>query len=403
MFAQKNNGRVLLKLGIALVLLAGVAALVFFSLQRTARVKLAQRGDAVDAVTGSITVDADGGTNKELKAEADGKVVECAKIVAGQRFKEGEVLVQLDTAELERAIAETKRNYLEGKKRAHMTLTGGKPELVAGAKDLSDQERAKLFRDVNPARKLVAEKLEQVRRMYKLNNVSDEDLRNAERALENIDLELQFKALDEAKGDADFKSTLENYQLQLDRMRVVAPSDGEITEALVWKGALIGRGHVVGKFMSHERVVAAKISEESFGRVRVGQKARVRLLTYGEQNFDATVSKLLPKADETQRFTVFLDVKVDDPDQLKPASTGEVTITVDARKNSIMIPRRALFDGDKVYVVKDGRVQKREVKVGYLALNVAEILDGIAEGEPVIVDKLEAYRAGDRVRVEVLP
>lgn len=402
MFAKKNNGRVLLKLGLVLVVLAGAVGFAFSSLQETAHVKPVRRGNAVDAVTGSVTVDAEGGTGKELKAEADGKVVECAAIVEGHRFKEGDVLLQLDTTELERTFKQTERAYNEARQRSHELMTGGKPQLLAKAKELSTEQLAELFQKVNPDREQAAEKLKQAERLFQLNNISKEQLREAQRALERIDLNLRLEAFNEKKADLDFQATRENYELQLERMQIRAPSDGEIVEASIWKGALIGRGHVVGKFMSHDRVVSARISEESFGRVKVGQTALVRLLTYGENNFEAKVSKLLPKADEAQRFKVFLDVKVDSPDLLKPNSTGEVTITVDVQPDSLIAARRALFDGDKLYVVKDGRVEKRQVKVGYVNLTEAQILDGVKEGEHVIVDQLDQFRDGERVRVEVL-
>lgn len=402
MFAKKNNGRLLLKLGLVLVVLAGAAVFAFSSLQETAHVKPVRRGTAVDAVTGSVSVDAEGGTAKELKAEADGKVVECAAIVEGHKFKEGDVLLKLDTTELERAFKQAERAHKEARQRAHELMTGGKPELLAKANELSAEQLAELFRKVNPNREQAAEKLKQARRYFELNNISKEQLRDAERTLENIDLDLRLKAFDEKKSDADFEAARENYELQLERMQIKAPSDGEIVEASIWKGALIGRAHVVGKFMSHERVVAARISEESFGRVKVGQTAFVRLLTYGDSNFEAKVSKLLPKADEAQRFKVFLDVKVDNPDQLKPNSTGEVTITVDMQPNSLITARRAVFDSDKLYVVKDGRVEKRQVKIGYVNLTEAQILEGVKEGELVIVDQLDLFRDGERVRVEVL-
>jgi RND family efflux transporter MFP subunit len=400
MCAKQTSGRVLLKLGVVIVVLAGIGFAALRGLQKTARVKAVERSTAVDAVTGSVFVDADGGTHKELKAEAEGKVAESASIVRGKRFKKDDVLLQLDTADYVRQVEDYRRRYLDEKKLAHIRLTSGKPQLLAGVEKLTDEERARLYREVSPTRKLVVEKLAQAKRLFELNSISAEALREAERALENLDLQLQIDALNERRGEVDFKVTMENHQLQLDRMQIRAPDDGEITEANIWNGALIGRGHVVGKFMSHARVVSAKISEESFGRVRVGQVARVRLLTHGDREFDATVSKLLPNADEGQRFTAFLDVKVDSAEQLRPGSTGEVTITVDARPNALMIARRALFDSDKVFVVKHGQVELRTVKVGYLALNVAQVKEGLAEGELVIVDELDQFRAGDRVKPE---
>ncbi len=426
MLLKNNNGRVLLKLGVVLLVVAAIAFATFNRFQKTAVVKAAKVDTAVDAVTGSVAVDADGGANKELKSEGEGKVIECEKVNIGAPFKENDILVKLDDSELRRRIKDFERAYHDGKKQAHIELTGGKPEKLANVeklsdeerealyragspekfadlKTLSDEERAALYRVVSPMRKISADNLEKVKRMHAMSSVSNEDLKNAERALEAVDLGLQQKAFLERKGEQDFKSQMDSFVIELDRMIIKAPDDGEITEALIWKGALIGRNHVVGKFMSHTRIVTAKISEENFGRVQLGQRAKVRLLTYGKKDFDAVVSKMLPKADEVQRFTVFLDVKVDSQDQLKPNSTGEVTITVDHRPNAVMVPRVALFDSDKICVVSSGRVQKRQVKLGYINLTEAEILSGVAKGEHVIIDQPQRYRDGDRVRIEVIP
>ncbi len=403
MFAKKNNGSVLLKLGFVLVVLAVAGYFVMQRLQSTARVKAAERLVAVDAVTGTVSVDADGGT-RELTSDLPGRVLQCDAIDQARLFKEKDVLVQLDDSEMRRALAEAERQYQSSKERARFNLTGGKPELLQ-APNLTDAEREKIVRENYPDRKRAQEKLDDLKRLLKLGNVAEKEVQVVERMIEDIDRELKLKLLDEKKGEEDFIVTRRNAELQIEKMAIKAPSDGQIDATFTHRGALIGGGVRVATWFSNTRVVAAKISEESFGKVKIGQKARLRLLTYGHQEFDATVSKLLPKADEAQRFTVFLDVKVE-PERkaelLKPGSTGEVTITVAERPNQVMIQRRAIFDSDKVYVVNGGRVELRQVKVGFLALNVAEIIEGVKEGEQVIVDNLYQFRDGQRVSVEVV-
>lgn len=88
-------------------------------------------------------------------------------------------------------------------------------------------------------------------------------------------------------------------------------------------------------------------------------------------------------------------------DKLVPGLTGEVSIIVGQRDAAAIIPRRALR-GNEVFVVAGGRVELRSVKVGYIALNMAEITEGLAEGEQVIVEELDLYRPGMRVRTQVL-
>jgi RND family efflux transporter MFP subunit len=377
MQANPSKGGLIVRLAVVLAVLAAAGVAIVHSLRDTARVKAVNRDTAIDAVTGSVVVQADGGF-KELRMEAAGKV-KVANIEPGSSFRKGDVLVQLDTTELDRQIAETRRKFE------------------------SDKARAKIALENNPERKVAEERLATAKRLFDLGNASEEDLKGAQRALDGIVTRLKLTDFDDQKADVDFKVAMEGLELLRDKMRVTAPFDGMIHNdgAMTWEGALINGGQPVTKVFARRRVVEAKISEESFGRVKLGQPARIRLLTYGTQTFDATVSKLLPSADDAQRFTVHLDVKAD-PDQLGPLSTGEVTITVDRIPDQIMVLRRSIFDSNKVYVVKDGRVERRTLEVGIVSLNNAQVRKGLTVGELVIVDRLEEFREGQRVRTEVV-
>jgi multidrug efflux pump subunit AcrA (membrane-fusion protein) len=115
------------------------------------------------------------------------------------------------------------------------------------------------------------------------------------------------------------------------------------------------------------------------------------------------VSKILPTADpETQRHLIDLHITDIAPEKLIPGITGEVSVLVGSRHAEAIIPRRALIN-ESVYVVADGRVELRRVKKGYVWLTGAEILEGLKPGEKVIVDDLDTFRDGDRVRTEELP
>lgn len=377
MRAKKNNGSVLLKLGIVLVVLAGAGWLMLQNLQSTAKVKAVNRDMAIDAVTGSVVVQAEGGF-KELKSEAPGKVVQ-ANINPGSSFKKGDVLVQLDTTELDRQVAETERKFK------------------------SDKDRAKIILDNNPEKKVAQEKLDTAKRLFQLGNASEEDVKAAQRALDAIETKLKLTEFDDQKAEEDYKVKMEDFKLLREKMRVVAMFDGTIHNdgAMTWEGALINAGQPVTKVFSRKRVVEAKISEEDFGRVKVGQPAKIRLLTYGGKEFVGTVAKLLPSADDAQRFTVHIEVTAD-AEQLNPLSTGEVTITVDRQPDQMMILRRSVFDSNKVFVVKNGRVERRTLEIGYVSLNNVQVRQGLEVGDLVIVDRLEEFREGQRVRVEVV-
>ena len=153
--------------------------------------------------------------------------------------------------------------------------------------------------------------------------------------------------------------------------------------------------------ISTDRKVVARISEEDFAGIRLGQKASVRFLSYGNELYTASVSKILPTADpDTQRYEVFLNVDLP-LELLIPGLTGEVSIVVGEHENTLIVPRRALF-GTSLFVVKNGVVHLRKVSIGYIGLNEAEILDGVGEGERIIVDEIDRFRDGDHVRSIIL-
>jgi hypothetical protein len=70
--------------------------------------------------------------------------------------------------------------------------------------------------------------------------------------------------------------------------------------------------------------------------------------------------------------------------------------------DQIMVLRRSIFDSDQVYVVRNGRVERRKLELGIVSLNNAQVRKGLEVGELVIVDRLEEFRAGQRVRTEVV-
>jgi RND family efflux transporter MFP subunit len=186
------------------------------------------------------------------------------------------------------------------------------------------------------------------------------------------------------------------------KMSIIAPSDGVVTEVYARAGDLIGSNSPIANIIATTRTVEAKLSEENFASVKVGQRSTVRFLTYGADQYNAVVTKVLPSADSaTQRYTIFLDVHLPEGRVLVPGLTGEVSIVIAERDNAVIIPRRALI-GEYVYVVDGGRISQRKIEKGYESLNQVEILKGLDAGEQVVVEQQDRFRDGDRVRTSVL-
>ncbi len=381
MAAKNDKGNVALKLLVALVIVVAAAWLVLGQFRATAVVAAVERGDAVDIVTGSVVVHAEGNV-KELKSEAAGRVEWCEALATGAVFKKGDELVRLDSSDLRREIEQAETDFKTATERREIQL-----------------------RD-DPRLKVAQRTFDNAKRAHDRHEISDVDFDSAQHAFDKAKTDLELESFDSTQAKAAFDNKQAESKRLLAKMTIRAPVDGIVRDSAVYPGAIISQGTTVATYYSKERFIEAKVSEDSASKLGVGQRAKVRLLNLGNTEYDATVTKILPFADaETQRYTAYLEIdpKVLAPEKLIPFGTGEVTITVAENKNSQLVPRRALFsgiDGYYVFVVKDGRVEKRKVDVGLLGLNKAEVKKFLSAGETVIVSDLEQFRGGQRVRAE---
>jgi RND family efflux transporter MFP subunit len=356
------------------VLIALAVGLIYFT-RPVAKVVRVVRGQAVKAVPGSVMVDAE--YEMELKSELGGRIIKSA-LDEGKHVKEGEFLAQLDTGGIEIQIEKLQIDEDMLKKR----IAVGSPAQLSldGAKvGFADAER-----------------------LHKLGQMSDSDFESQQRGFESVQWQVKLEQISNQNLIDVDENALKAMRRDRDKMTITAPFDGVVSKVLARPGALIDAATPIAVLISTNRTVVARISEEDFAGIRVGQKASVRFLGYSDELHRASVSKILPTADpDTQRYEVFLDVDLP-LELLIPGLTGEVSIVVGEHENTLIVPRRAL-SGYNLLVVKNGRVRLRKVSIGYVGLNEVEILDGVGEGERVIVEDTDLFRDGDHVRSTILP
>lgn len=356
--------------------IAGLAALAVFLLRPVAPVAVATRGTAVRTVPGTVEVKAE--FTNELKSEVGGRVGE-SFLDVGKRVERGDVLVQLDTGDVDLEIERIRNEIVAARRKVELGST-----LRADVLNMRDTV-ANLERQAAAGAYPQAELEKQRRTLQQLEQRMELDEVNLKLALENFENQLRAKERERQK------------------MTITAPAQGVITTVYARAGDLIGSNSPIATIIATTRTIEAKLSEENFAAVKLGQKASVRFLTFGADQYNATVTKILPSADPTtQRYTVFLDVVLPAGRVLLPGLTGEVSIVISERANATIIPRRALI-GDYVYILDGSRVVRRRVEKGYEGLNQVEILKGVAVDERVVVEQQDRFRDGDRVRAQVVP
>jgi RND family efflux transporter MFP subunit len=371
-----NSGRAFLKALVVLAVLAAAGLATAYFLRPIAKVAIVGRGDTASIVPGSVVVEAE--RESPIASEIEGKVLK-TDLVPGQQVKEGEVLFQLDTRDIDLEIAQAQADFDAAR------------ETVKIAADMAALQL-----------KSKQEEFEASKREYDANKLAGVAFEKAER-----DFKL-FKQ-EQAKADADYKlrvATLETAlkvaQRKKEKMTIKAPFDGTITQVFAHNNDLVGAKVPLANIIAATRRVKAKISEENFAAVAEGMKARITFLGYRDQVFVATVTQKLPTAEpDTQRYIAFLKVDGIEPAKLLPNLTGEVGVIVGEHKNVVRVPRIAMRDG-YAFVVEDGRMREHKLDTGYIDYNWVEVKSGVKEGDVIIVEDTDSFHDGQRVRTQAV-
>lgn len=139
--------------------------------------------------------------------------------------------------------------------------------------------------------------------------------------------------------------------------------------------------------------VVAMLHESIVDDVGPGMRAKVQVESLSNCELDGHVVAVSPMAVMNWRTDVrYFEsiVKLENPPRgLRPGMTAEVDIAMPRRQNVIAIPAGAvaLEDGHEVcFVVHEDGLERREVKLGQVTRDMAEVTEGLTEGEQVVLN-----------------
>jgi RND family efflux transporter MFP subunit len=245
-------------------------------------------------------------------------------------------------------------------------------------------------------------------------------------------------AIDKAKSEYDAavvgatleKQTLERIQKQLDHCIVKAPQDGILvySKMYYWDNTnRIGPGgtvHFQQPLFSlpdlTQMQVKVKVHESMIKKVKVGQKAEIRVDPYPDRVLHGTVTSVATLADSMRPWSeeggvkeYICLVKIDDlplEAELKPGMTAEVKIHAKEIPDVLLVPVQAVAQSEGqhiAYVIGPrGPVERRDVEVGENNEKFVQIVSGLSEGERVALDARARAAAEAKARentIELVP
>jgi RND family efflux transporter MFP subunit len=169
-----------------------------------------------------------------------------------------------------------------------------------------------------------------------------------------------------------------------------SPVSGIVTEKKAIQGMRFMPGEALYQIADLSAVwVVADVFEQDIGLVKPGAKATVKISAYPDKTFAGAVTYVYPTLTAATR-TVPVRIELANPGGLlKPGMFAQVELPVAARGAVVTVPVSAVIDSGTRQIVliqaREGRYEPREVKLGARSDNYVEVLDGVTDGELVVV------------------
>lgn len=318
----------------------------------------------------------------------------------GDRVEQGQIIAELETAELDALI---------GQRRAELKLAEAK---LAAFATISPEEDARARADVarfEAAVTLTAEDLARQQALLEgelVPRATADAARDrhavAEAELESVRRTLQVLRAGHTEGRKQAEADVERARAALesatvDRSFAVlrSPIAGVVASVATQEGETVAAGLNAPTFVTVvdlERLQAhAYVDEVDIGKVETGQRAAFTVDAFPARDFHGRVAAVYPSAtiqDNVVKYIVAIDIEGPYAGLLRPEMTASVRIDLETR-TVLAVPTRAIRqDAGRtvVHVADGGRLEVRPVRVGWRDGPWAEITEGLAAGERILVN-----------------
>lgn len=185
---------------------------------------------------------------------------------------------------------------------------------------------------------------------------------------------------------AKLDATISEYML-------VSEYDGVITQIAVKEGDSLARGTELITLNNYDEVtMTVSVDDSDIKQIEVGNPVNITVDAFEEEIFAGTVEEISEaQIDSNSNVTYQVEVSVTGAvDGLYEGMSGEVTFITKETKEVIYVSNRAIYrDGNTSYVLlqsEDGTTTRQEVSTGFSDGVNAEILEGLQEGDVVLIE-----------------
>ena len=336
--------------------------------------------------------------------------LEKISVQMGDSVRQGQVIAQIDRAEFLQKVKEIEAKVAQARAQYAELEAGTRAEDIREAEEAVKQAQSR-FNNAKLQRERVLALYDRQVISKKEADVSEMDYNVTEAQLAAS--EQRFKSLKEgARPETraaslgklkEMEAVLAQEQIRLQNTQIVAPFSGEIVRRNVDNGSLLSPSTPVVTLVHLETLkVVANVLEKDISLVKIGMKVKILTEAYPDKPFEGTIVRINKALDLATR-TLQTEISVPNPGRLlKPGMFARIEIALKEKPAALVVPRTAVLgeEGKQfVFTVEGNQAFRKPVVTGIEQEGLIEIVEGVKEGDKIVVRGQESLRDRSTIRI----
>jgi HlyD family secretion protein len=192
---------------------------------------------------------------------------------------------------------------------------------------------------------------------------------------------------------------VKDLQRQVEELNVRSPVDGQVGQLFVAERATVAKDAQLLSVIDLSALEVEMKVPESFARdLGIGMGGEI---TGNGNTWKGLVSAISPEVVNGE-VAARLRFEGETPKQLRQNQRLSVRVLLDKRDNVMTVQRGSFVDesgGSYAYLVHDGIAEKKPIRVGASSIDKVEILDGLKEGDRIVISGTDNFKNAARVAI----
>lgn len=236
----------------------------------------------------------------------------------------------------------------------------------------------------------------QLRKVEANMKLSTEDVARKERLLEVSGISQE--QFDGARAQqASFQAEIDELRARIAKCTIRAPFNGKVGLRSVSEGGYVSNNAIIAKLQQVDPIKIEFAVPERYGRMMTTGTMIDFTLEGDTAIYKGEVYAADPSVDAATRSVRVRARSANRSGLLLPGSFAKVEVRLERMDNALVVPAEALvpdIQGQKVLVIKQGKVASQRVQTGIRTGNKVQLTTGVQAGDSVLITGLLAVREG---------